>query len=82
MRKSNIFFIWYEACTKHAVFDLHFYLNFASYVDRVFGPTTTTRHVYDVAAQHVVNGAMEGINGMIPSILNVFFIQQDHALAS
>jgi centromeric protein E len=32
-------------------------------LDRVFGPTTTTRHVYDVAAQHVVNGAMEGING-------------------
>lgn len=31
--------------------------------DRVFGPTTTTRHVYDVAAQHVINGAMEGING-------------------
>ncbi|XP_042465898.1 kinesin-like protein KIN-7K, chloroplastic [Zingiber officinale] len=33
--------------------------------DRVFGPTTTTRHVYDVAAQHVVGGAMEGINGTI-----------------
>lgn len=33
--------------------------------DRVFGPTTTTRHVYDVAAQHVINGAMEGINGTI-----------------
>ncbi|CAE6088608.1 unnamed protein product [Arabidopsis arenosa] len=33
--------------------------------DRVFGPTTTTRHVYDVAAQHVVNGAMAGINGTI-----------------
>ncbi|CAA0837494.1 P-loop containing nucleoside triphosphate hydrolases superfamily protein [Striga hermonthica] len=33
--------------------------------DRVFGPTTTTRHVYDVAAQHIVNGAMEGINGTI-----------------
>lgn len=33
------------------------------FVDRVFGPTTTTRHVYDVAAQHAVNGAMEGING-------------------
>ncbi|XVE61288.1 hypothetical protein DITRI_Ditri06bG0027900 [Diplodiscus trichospermus] len=33
--------------------------------DRVFGPTTTTRQVYDVAAQHVVNGAMEGINGTI-----------------
>ncbi|CAL0308462.1 unnamed protein product [Lupinus luteus] len=33
--------------------------------DRVFGPTTTTHHVYDVAAQHVVSGAMEGINGTI-----------------
>ncbi|KAI4300664.1 hypothetical protein L6164_034014 [Bauhinia variegata] len=33
--------------------------------DRVFGPTTTTRHVYDVAAQHVIGGAMEGINGTI-----------------
>lgn len=31
--------------------------------DRVFGPATTTRGVYDVAAQHVVNGAMEGVNG-------------------
>ncbi|XP_022558286.1 kinesin-like protein KIN-7K, chloroplastic [Brassica napus] len=33
--------------------------------DRVFGPTTTTRNVYDVAAHHVVNGVMEGINGTI-----------------
>ncbi|CAN6440063.1 unnamed protein product [Victoria cruziana] len=33
--------------------------------DRVFGPATTTRHVYDVAAQHVISGAMEGINGTI-----------------
>ncbi|KAJ1378136.1 P-loop containing nucleoside triphosphate hydrolase [Sesbania bispinosa] len=33
--------------------------------DRVFGPATTTRHVYDVAAQHVVSGAMEGINGNV-----------------
>ncbi|CAN4099697.1 unnamed protein product [Withania somnifera] len=33
--------------------------------DRVFGPATTTRHVYDVAAQHVVGGAMEGINGTV-----------------
>ncbi|CAI9271665.1 unnamed protein product [Lactuca saligna] len=33
--------------------------------DQVFGPTTTTRHLYDVAAQHVVSGAMEGINGTI-----------------
>lgn len=32
-------------------------------VDRVFGPTTTTRQVYDVAAQHIISGAMEGING-------------------
>ncbi|KAL8142885.1 hypothetical protein V2J09_015917 [Rumex salicifolius] len=33
--------------------------------DRVFGPTTTTRHVYDIAAQHVVSGSMEGINGIL-----------------
>ncbi|KAI3926902.1 hypothetical protein MKX01_032817 [Papaver californicum] len=33
--------------------------------DRVFGPTTTTRHVHDVAAQHVIAGAMDGINGTI-----------------
>ncbi|KAI3520261.1 hypothetical protein L1887_09562 [Cichorium endivia] len=33
--------------------------------DRVFGPTTTTRHVYDIAAQDVVSGAIEGINGTI-----------------
>ncbi|KAK1435026.1 hypothetical protein QVD17_00781 [Tagetes erecta] len=33
--------------------------------DRVFGPTTTTSHVYDVAAHHVVGGAMEGVNGTI-----------------
>ncbi|CAN6455314.1 unnamed protein product [Victoria cruziana] len=33
--------------------------------DRVFGPTTTTRHVYDVAAQHVIASAMEGINGTV-----------------
>ncbi|KAJ7551194.1 hypothetical protein O6H91_06G004200 [Diphasiastrum complanatum] len=33
--------------------------------DRVFGPATTTRGVYDVAAQHVVGGAMEGVNGTV-----------------
>ncbi|PWA71634.1 Kinesin, motor domain-containing protein [Artemisia annua] len=33
--------------------------------DQVFGPTTTTRQVYDIAAQHVVSGAMEGVNGTI-----------------
>lgn len=32
--------------------------------DRVFGPATTTRGVYDAAAQHVVSGAMEGVNGI------------------
>ncbi|AQL01034.1 hypothetical protein ZEAMMB73_Zm00001d044862 [Zea mays] len=32
--------------------------------DRVFGPTTTTRHVYDAAALHVISGAMEGIYGI------------------
>ena len=29
----------------------------------MFGPATTTRHVYDVAARHVVEGAMHGVNG-------------------
>ncbi|KAJ8773395.1 hypothetical protein K2173_028572 [Erythroxylum novogranatense] len=33
--------------------------------DRVFGPATTTRHVYDIAAQHVVSGVMQGINGTV-----------------
>lgn len=33
--------------------------------DKVFGPATTTRHVYDVAAHHVVSGAMQGINGTV-----------------
>jgi hypothetical protein len=41
-------------------------LHFSSDADKVFGPATTTRHVYDVAAQHVVSGAMQGINGMFP----------------
>ncbi|CAI6006303.1 unnamed protein product [Closterium sp. NIES-65] len=33
--------------------------------DKVFGPATTTRGVYDVAAQPVVSAAMEGINGTV-----------------
>ncbi|CAG7869632.1 unnamed protein product [Brassica rapa] len=33
--------------------------------DRVFGPPTTTRRVYDTAAQQVVSGAMSGINGTV-----------------
>ncbi|KAL9262037.1 Kinesin-like protein [Drosera capensis] len=36
-----------------------------NFLHRVFGPTTTTHHVYDVVAQQVVSGAMEGINGTI-----------------
>lgn len=39
--------------------------------DRVFGPATTTRHVYDVAAHHVVSGAMQGINGNV----NLLFLK-------
>lgn len=42
--------------------------------DKVFGPATTTRQVYDVAAQHVVNGAMEGINGTPLSEVLVTYI--------
>jgi hypothetical protein len=40
-------------------------MRFVLYVwaDRVFGPATTTRGVYDAAAQQVVSGVMEGING-------------------
>ncbi|XP_024525244.1 kinesin-like protein KIN-7E, chloroplastic [Selaginella moellendorffii] len=33
--------------------------------DRVFGPATTTRGVYDIAAQHVVAAAMQGVNGTV-----------------
>ncbi|KAI3980332.1 hypothetical protein MKX01_003871 [Papaver californicum] len=33
--------------------------------DRVFGPATTTRQVYDISAQQIVSGAMEGINGTV-----------------
>lgn len=33
--------------------------------DRVFGPATTTRAVYDSAARLVVRGAMEGVNGTV-----------------
>ena len=40
--------------------------------DKVFGPATTTRHVYDVAAQHVVSGAMEGINGNVFAINSTY----------
>ncbi|XP_010263861.1 PREDICTED: kinesin-like protein KIN-7D, mitochondrial isoform X2 [Nelumbo nucifera] len=33
--------------------------------DRVFGPSTTSPEVYDVAARPVVKAAMEGINGTV-----------------
>jgi centromeric protein E len=35
-----------------------------SSLDKVFGPSTTTPAVYDVAARPVVKAAMEGINGI------------------
>lgn len=40
-------------------------LSIAYAFDKVFGPATTTRHVYDIAAQHIVSGAMQGINGTV-----------------
>ena len=43
--------------------------------DRVFGPATTTKAVYDTAAKQVVRGAMEGVNGMIISFSMVFVIE-------
>ncbi|KAI5068078.1 hypothetical protein GOP47_0016423 [Adiantum capillus-veneris] len=33
--------------------------------DKVFGPVTTTRQVYDSAARLVVRGAMQGVNGTV-----------------
>lgn len=31
--------------------------------DKVFGPSTATQDVYEVAARPVVKNAMEGVNG-------------------
>ncbi|CAK9151884.1 unnamed protein product [Ilex paraguariensis] len=42
--------------------------------DQVFGSTTTTLRVYDIAAQHVVSGAMGGINGKLYYPLGVIHI--------
>ena len=53
---SNYFLV-----LRFPIFILEIY--FLGAADRVFGPATTTRHVYDVAAQQVVSGAMQGING-------------------
>ena len=58
-----MYFAWllYEVLSpssEHEVFTTKF-----ETADRVFGPATTTRHVYDVAARHVVEGAMHGVNG-------------------
>lgn len=44
---------------------ISFFFTLNIYLDQVFGLTTTTRCVYDTAAQHVVGGAMDGINGML-----------------
>ncbi len=46
-------------------------LNGCGIADRVFGPATTTRGVYDVAAQHVVSGAMQGVNGNFLLVLDL-----------
>lgn len=54
---------------------------FGCFSDRVFGPTTTTRHVYDVAAQHVVSGSMEGINGKYNSINSNYSVDSSSKLA-
>ena len=51
---------------------IHFLeIYFLRAADRVFGPATTTRHVYDVAAQQVVSGVMQGINGKYLTSLNL-----------
>ncbi|GFY89899.1 kinesin motor family protein [Actinidia rufa] len=34
--------------------------------DKVFGPSTASQEVYEVAARPVVKAAMEGVNGMVP----------------
>ncbi|KAA0065463.1 hypothetical protein E6C27_scaffold17G001530 [Cucumis melo var. makuwa] len=46
--------------------------------DRVFGPVTTTRHVYDVAAHQVIAGAMNGISGIgkMFAVLQINFTQE------
>ncbi|GKD77403.1 kinesin-like protein KIN-7K, chloroplastic, partial [Tanacetum coccineum] len=49
-----------ETCCSRICRYLVDYINKST--DQVFGPTTTTRQVYDIAAQHVVSGAMEGVN--------------------
>ena len=42
-----------------------FYL-FCAWTDKVFGHSTVSQEVYEVAARPVVKAAMEGVNGMIP----------------
>lgn len=43
---------------------LSFFTQFILIIDKVFGPSTSSQVVYDVAARPVVKQAMEGINGM------------------
>jgi hypothetical protein len=52
----------------YLIFNQFFSLLFIC-LDRVFGPSTATEAVYDVAARPVVKGAMEGINGMLLSLI-------------
>lgn len=43
--------------------------------DKVFGPSTATQDVYEVAGRPVVKNAMEGINGM-HFLLSVIYLKQ------
>lgn len=55
-------------CARIIIFGYQFQLTvliLGVIVDKVFGPATTTRRVYDVAAQSVICGSMEGINGIL-----------------
>lgn len=51
---------------------VNIYIDFLILLDRVFGPATQSKAVYDVAAQPVVKAAMEGINGM-SNVCKFFF---------
>jgi hypothetical protein len=57
---------FFDSCLSKHHFGIHNVLQQCArslFADKVFGPASTTRVVYDVAAQHVVQGAMNGVNG-------------------
>lgn len=47
-------------------------------VDKVFGPATETQDVYEIAAQPVIESAMDGINGKVPLILHIPRLPDGH----